>query len=294
MGLAKCGLNIDASRRELDPHGTAEFPCAAYLCRLGDDPTDAIIWHRHEELEIIYIQEGTMKLLVPGEEHRLAKGDIALINSEILHYATGSPFCELHSLVFSQTLISGGSATSIYSKYIYPLIAFPGFTVWRTARQDLTADFQAAFSAMETDAFACEFTVRERLSAILLSCFQAFAPQLPAQKAEKNTDTFRIEKMLEYIHANYAEPLQLSDIAQAADLSERECLRCFNRTIGDTPVQYLMKHRLMRSAVMLRSMPSASIAEVSAKCGFDHPSYYTKQFRRFYQCTPRDYRNQNT
>ena len=99
--------------------------------------------------------------------------------------------------------------------------------------------------------------------------------------------------MLEHIHTHYFEPLQLSDIAQAADLSERECLRCFNRTIGDTPVQYLLKHRLLRSAAMLHSMPSASIAEISAKCGFDHPSYYTKQFRRFYQCTPRDYRSQH-
>ena len=78
MGLQNCGLNIDAARRELNPHGTSEFPCAGYLCRLSDLPTDAIIWHRHEELEIIYIQEGTMKLLVPGEEYHLAKGEIAL------------------------------------------------------------------------------------------------------------------------------------------------------------------------------------------------------------------------
>lgn len=185
MGLQNCGLNIDAARRELNPHGTSEFPCAGYLCRLSDLPTDAIIWHRHEELEIIYIQEGTMKLLVPGEEYHLAKGEIALINSDILHYAIGDPFCELHSAVFSHVLVSGGNTTAFYKKYVYPLLAFPGFTVWRTGRQNLAEDFQAAFSALETDAFACEFTVRERLSRILLSCFQAFAPQLPTQRSEK-------------------------------------------------------------------------------------------------------------
>ena len=211
MGLQNCGLNIDAARRELNPHGTSEFPCAGYLCRLSDLPTDAIIWHRHE-----------------------VKGEIALINSDILHYAIGDPFCELHSAVFSHVLVSGGNTTAFYKKYVYPLLAFPGFTVWRTGRQNLAEDFQAAFSALETDAFACEFTVRERLSRILLNCFQAFAPQLPTQRSEKNTDTVRIERMLEYIHTHYFDPLQLSDIAQAADLSERECLRCFNRTIGDT------------------------------------------------------------
>ena len=260
------------------------------MCRLSDLPTDAIIWHRHEELEIIYIQEGTMKLLVPGEEYHLVKGEIALINSDILHYAIGDPFCELHSAVFSYVLVSGGNTTAFYKKYVYPLLAFPGFTVWRTGRQNLAEDFQAAFSALETDAFACEFTVRERLSRILLSCFQAFAP--PAfHPRSKNTDTVALKKCWN-ISIPTILSLQLSDIAQAADLSERECLRCFNRTIGDTPVQYLLKHRLLRSAAMLHSMPSASIAEISAKCGFDHPSYYTKQFRRFYQCTPRDYRSQ--
>lgn len=122
MGLQNCGLNIDAARRELNPHGTSEFPCAGYLCRLSDLPTDAIIWHRHEELEIIYIQEGTMKLLVPGEEYHLVKGEIALINSNILHYAIGDPFCELHSAVFSHVLVSGGNTTAFYKKYVYPLL----------------------------------------------------------------------------------------------------------------------------------------------------------------------------
>lgn len=74
-------------------------------------------------------------------------------------------------------------------------------------------------------------------------------------------------------------------------LSERECLRCFHRMIGDTPIQYLLKYRLMQSAAMLHAAPTACIAEISAACGFDNPSYFSKQFRRFYQCTPREYRN---
>lgn len=96
--------------------------------------------------------------------------------------------------------------------------------------------------------------------------------------------------MLQYIQAAYAEPLTLAEIAKAADLSERECLRCFHRMIGDSPVQYLLKYRLMQSAELLRTQPAAGIAEISAACGFDSPSYFSRQFRRFYQCTPREYR----
>lgn len=184
MGLQNCGLNIDAARRELNPHGTSEFPCAGYLCRLSDLPTDAIIWHRHEELEIIYIQEGTMKLLVPGEEYHLVKGEIALINSDILHYAIGDPFCELHSAVFSHVLVSGGNTTAIYKNMSTRCWRFPASRSGARGDRIWPKTFRLLFRA-GTDAFACEFTVRERLSRILLSCFQTFAPQLPTQRSGK-------------------------------------------------------------------------------------------------------------
>ena len=143
---------------------------------------------------------------------------------------------------------------------------------------------------METDAFAYEFTVRENLSQLLLHCYAQLLPRLSAQKPAKSADTVRIEQMLQYMQASYAEPITLADIAQAARLSERECLRCFHRPIGDSPVQYLLKYRLMQGAALLRASPAASIAEVSAACGFDSPSYFSKQFRRFYQRPPREYR----
>ena len=36
--------------------------------------------------------------------------------------------------------------------------------------------------------------------------------------------------------------------------------------------------------------PDESIAQVAAACGFDSPSNFSQQFRRFYRCTPREYR----
>ena len=41
--------------------------------------------------------------------------------------------------------------------------------------------------------------------------------------------------MLELIHAKFAEPLNLDDIARAAGVGERECERAFKRMLGMTP-----------------------------------------------------------
>ena len=216
---------------------------------------------------------------------------MVVIIGNVLHSLIGHPSGELHSIVFSPFLITGGADTAFYKKYIGPLLACSVFSVWQTDAGTDIRWFSDAFSALKNDDFAYEFTVRENLSRLLLHCCEQLRPQLSAQKAGKNTDTIRIEKMLQYIQSAYAKPVTLPEIAKAAGLSERECLRCFHRMIGDTPVQYLLKYRLMQSADMLHSLPAASIAEISAACGFDSPSYFSKQFRRFYQCAPSAYRN---
>ena len=290
MGLQMCGLNRSNAQKELQPHGTIEFPCAAFASRHTDAPGDTIPWHWHEELEVIFVAAGTLKLQIPGGEYLLQEGSLVVLNSNVLHSLSGHPAGALRSMVFSPFLITGGADTVFYKNYVRALLACPAFSVWQAEPGPDVKRFSAAFSAMETDAFAYEFTVRENLSQLLLHCYAQLLPRLSAQKPAKSADTVRIEQMLQYMQASYAEPITLADIAQAAGLSERECLRCFHRTIGDSPVQYLLKYRLMQGAALLRASPAASIAEVSAACGFDSPSYFSKQFRRFYQRPPREYR----
>ena len=50
--------------------------------------------------------------------------------------------------------------------------------------------------------------------------------------------------MLAFIHENYERPIQLCEIARAANVSARECLRCFQRAIQTPPMQYLLKYRV--------------------------------------------------
>ena len=291
MGLQTCGLNRSNTGKELQAHGTLAFPCAAYASSHTAAPGDGIPWHWHEELEVIYGSAGTLKLQVPGAEYLLNRGELVVLNADLLHAVQGQPCGALRSLVFSPLLLTGGTDTAFYQRYLGRLLSCAAFTVWQAEGEEDVRAFLAAFSALEGEAFAYEFTVRENLSRLLLHCYEDMRPHLSARPAEKDTDTVRIEKMLQYIHASYGEPITLADIAGAAGLSERECLRCFHRTIGETPVQYLLKYRLMESASLLRAAPAASVAEVAAACGFDHPSYYAKQFRRFYQCTPSEYRS---
>ena len=59
-----------------------------------------------------------------------------------------------------------------------------------------------------------------------------------------------------------------------------------------SPMQYLLKYRVARGAEELRARPADTVARVAAACGFDSPSNFTKNFRRFYGVSPKQYRRQ--
>jgi AraC-like DNA-binding protein len=293
MSLQECGLNINHSLKELKPHGTLEFPCAGYASTYTDAPGDIIPWHWHEELEIVYIKKGTLKLQIPSSTYLMNAGDCAVINTNILHYAVAIGSCELHSLVFSSLVITGSISSAFYQKYMQPVLSCSSFTciVLEAQHSDIAQYFCKAFESLRTDTFGYEFTVREELSRICLYLYEHFSNQLFTAKQTQNLDSIRIEKMFDFIQNHYAEDITLSHIAESADVGDRECLRCFKRTIGQSPIQYLLKYRLMQGANLLLTFPTLSISEIASTCGFDHPSYFSKMFKQFYNCSPKEYRN---
>ena len=295
MALQKCVLNLNQRLKELNPHGSLEFPCAGYSSRYTDSEENAIPWHWHEEFEIIYIVEGRMELKLPSSSVFIKEGEAFAVNSNVLHYGIGADHCHLHSLVFSPRLVSGDEDSVFSRKYIQPLLScdcFLGFSILPAENRKMIENFRRAFDAMKQESVGFEFTVRENLSRICFLLTQEFKDQLNMPGTARSQDNLRIRKMLEYIHKNYSEDITLSEIAAAADIGERECLRCFRKTIQLSPIQYLLKYRIMRGAEMLLGDPERSISEIAVSCGFDSPSNFAQTFKRFYNRTPREYRKE--
>lgn len=293
MALQVCALNLDQSLRELQPHGTLDFPCAGYASFYTRKSEAGILWHWHEELEIIYAKDGSMQFKVPSVSCQVQEGDLFLVNSNILHSGITENTCFLQSLVFHPDLITGNQNSVFAKKYLLPLINCPSFSGVLIPKGEcprVTDAFCRAFEAMEKEPFGFEFTVREKLSEIGLFLAEKFHEDLDFTNHVQSQDNLRMRRMLTFIHENYPEEITLAQIAKAADIGERECLRCFRKTIQSSPIQYLLKYRIMQGADQLLRQPESSISEIALSCGFVSPSNFSKVFRRFYNCTPREYR----
>jgi len=294
MPLTQCLLNLDRNKRELSPHGTPDFQCEGYD-ELYDKTTEMEFpWHWHEEIELIVIESGTMTVQIPGKLFEMHEGDSVFINSGIMHYGRTKKSCRLHSIVFSHRLVSGYDDSAIDRKYVRPLIQYASldgclFTK-RGPDAELTKCIVNAFDYIRTNEVCYEIGVRENLSQLFMLLYKKYEAEIKTSVEIQDLQSQRVRKMMTFITEHFAETITLTQIAQSAAVSERECLRCFKRAIQISPIQYLITYRLHQSAVMLIQDRTADIADVAMNCGFASPGSFTQLFRRSYQCTPREYR----
>ena len=295
MSLRTCALNLDQSRREMQSQGTADFPCAGYKTHRAGRSEEEIPWHYHEEMELLMISEGTLTVNVPGNEMVLEAGDGIWINSGVLHSARAVSDCGFRTLVFSPLLVCGSVDSAISRKYIEPLtkcksILYSCLSEKEPEQSGFFTEFGNAFAALEEDKFGYEILVRGFLSRLCLYFRGKYADMLEIDNGAPPIDVARARKMLDYIHANPGENLRLADLAGIVNISPREALRCFQRVLRISPIQYALKYRVMRSADELSREPGKSVQMIAEQFGFESSSYYTKLFRRYTRCTPTEYR----
>lgn len=106
---------------------------------------------------------------------------------------------------------------------------------------------------------------------------------------ERSEDYSRVAQALERVRTQYAEPLNVADLARGARLSvyqfEQRIRKIFHVTAG----QLIQKVR-MEAAVEQLVATDAPIAAVASCCGYSDQSAFTRKFRRIVGLSPSDYR----
>jgi AraC family transcriptional regulator len=105
-------------------------------------------------------------------------------------------------------------------------------------------------------------------------------------------DPRRLSRVLEYVHANLGDELDIRGMASAASLSRFHFARAFKASTGQTPYQYVSAKRLAQAKVLLAQ--NQPIAEIALALNFSSQANFTRAFRREFGITPGRYREQNS
>jgi AraC family transcriptional regulator len=99
----------------------------------------------------------------------------------------------------------------------------------------------------------------------------------------------RLLPVLVYIQANLDQDLSLEALAKRVQFSPFHFHRLFRSAVGETLKQYTQRLRLERAANRL-VINDAPIVDVALDSGFHSHETFSRQFKRRFQVTPKDYR----
>ena len=96
-------------QKELKQHGNEQFPFLVSYQKLSEYESGSFMWHWHPEIEITYVQKGTMCYKVNHMVCHLKEGDIVFNNSGALHSGTmeNQKDCAYIPVTFDSRLIYG-------------------------------------------------------------------------------------------------------------------------------------------------------------------------------------------
>lgn len=100
----------------------------------------------------------------------------------------------------------------------------------------------------------------------------------------------QLARAVDVARQRFAEPIEVADLAAAADMSMTQLERVSRRVLGLSPKQLVMRFRV-EEGVRLLTMTDDPIAEVASRCGYYDQSAFGRHFRRVVGSPPAAYRS---
>lgn len=247
--------------------------------------------HRHEFRELVIILSGECIHNYNGKRFRIGRGHVLFIDEESYH-AYEEPNC----LNLINILIN----TEAILRMERDLVELPGYAVlFNNKRHSLCGErclddkhLDKVLNWVECiddeiadpDNFA-GFIVMEAYLTLILSLILRYITKETSSPREKN----KFNATISWMDANIHLPHTIPELAQRANMSERNFYRKFRSVYEMSPTQYILRARMQRASMLLQH-DDFSCEEVAQRCGFNHTGYFSTCFYNHFGATPSKFR----
>lgn len=242
--------------------------------------------HFHQELEILYLIEGTMTVSQDGRQTVLQKDDVLVVNCNHTHALQSDGEVTLLQVQVSYALLEEiapegnllffcNSAADAYHPY---------GEVRRFMKQ-----LMLSYTGVRRKTPALRYSYIYALLDLLAEHFRR-APE-PAADGRPPQDEERLQAIIDYVNQNFRDPVNLSRLAEQMYLSTSSLSRLFKRNMGCYFADFV-NHVRLNHAVQELLASEKTVTRIAADCGFPNLTAFNKQFQAAYHTSPTVWRKQ--
>lgn len=236
--------------------------------------------HTHHFIEFFYVLNGTGNFVVEEKIFRVRENDFVIINPNVEHTEKSYNSSPLEYIAIG---IEGleFEFKNIEEELRYQLYNFTEM------RSELLLYFNALLSELEKELFNYEDVCKNLLKILITKILRATNCSFSVTSSFKTIKECAIIKR--YIDINFAEELDLDELANIAHINKFYLVHSFTKYTGMSPISYLISKRIQQSKNLLEST-NYSISQISDLVGFSSQSYFSQSFKRATTLSPNDYR----
>lgn len=230
--------------------------------------------HSHDSYELYYLEAGRREYFVEEKLFSVCAGEFVLIPPGKLH-RTGGQYGTRILADFSASFL-----TEFYS---------PKMT------EQLLRCFQNVKLTPEgVQQETCKYLIKKLLGCQDRTAVALTLGMLLQELGQCGAETLQddpVSPIVAYINENYAHINTIDQIAAQFYISKFHLCRVFKAAMQITVVDYLNQVRIKNACRFLEA-EDADVAEISARCGFNSPAYFSNVFKRITGRSPTEYRKE--
>ncbi len=254
----------------------------------ADVHNNLIFCHWHPYIEIIYIEQGTVKMRLDNQTYQLSEGDICIVNPNQVHYGVSESGlnCSVKYIVLSYDILGLNSNSISHKKYLESLIdsrlllpsIIPHFDkrkhdtpIWHSECHSI---IRMLLQLGSKDYEGKELAIQGALL-MLLSILYQYDLLIETPSTHSSAVSDRELAILHYIESHFTESIKVPFLASKFMVSEDYFYKLFKQSTGVTPVRYIQQLRISYAKQLLRTT-SLSVSSIGYQVGFDSSSYFAK------------------
>ena len=242
--------------------------------------------HHHIEYEIFYIDSGSVKFGLEESVTTAKAGDVIFMHPGTNHYVKKIEGIDYHcySLIFDSSVLGSQGEpvrNTLDSIRVSRFIQLPDAVLMK---------LRDAYKFLKDETFGHELFIKSVLfdiiSCILLT--NQYVEITDNRRAEQRHTVNAVDDTLNYIREHYRENITLDDILKITSYSKSHFIRLFKKHMGMNLTDYINKYRIEKSCLDL-IYTSKNITEIAMGNGFNTVQYFSKTFKSYMKCTPKQY-----
>jgi AraC-like DNA-binding protein len=149
---------------------------------------------------------------------------------------------------------------------------------------------KSIYEAFRGRGSSASLTASGHLHLLFASLHEATAEGMAVPLRPDSHSEELVRQVVGYLSTQYAEPLTIEGMAETLGYNRAYLSRLFKQHTSLSPITFLTKLRVDHGRRLLRERPELTVEQIASSVGFQDALYFSKQFRRWYDQAPTEYR----